>query len=134
MRYFLQQIVMAAAALSLTSFLLPGLSISGGFTGYLLASVFLMVGFLIVRPILNVATLPLRLITLGLFSVVVTSFVLFLITKLDHGFIISSFQSSGFSFLGLTVPPFHANLLLSYILISVTIQLTYRLLAYVFDL
>lgn len=134
MKFILQQLVIAVISLYLTSLFLPGLVISGGLPQLLLASVFLVVGFIVVRPILNIFTLPLGILTLGLFSIITTSFVLFLITVFDKNFHIVAFPFSGFSFLGLVVPSFYANVLLSYILISATIQAVQKVLMYIFDL
>ncbi|MBP9815514.1 MAG: phage holin family protein [Candidatus Levybacteria bacterium] len=134
MKFIFQQLVIAIISLHLTSLFLPGLIITGGFAQLLLASVFLVIGFTIVRPLLNIITLPLGILTLGLFSIITTSFVLFLITMFDKNFNIVSFPFSGISFFGIVIPSFYSNILLSYILISATIQAVQKVLMYIFDL
>jgi putative membrane protein len=134
MKFILQQLIIAIISLYLTSLFFPGLVISGGFPQLFLASLFLVVGFVVIRPLINLITLPLGILTLGLFSVITTSIVLFLITVIDQNFNIVPFPFSGFSFYGLVIPSFYANILLSYILISATIQAVQKVLMYIFDL
>lgn len=134
MKYIFGQLTIATTALFLTSLIMPGLSIGGGLPGLFLAAIFLVIGFIVLKPILTLITLPIGMLTLGLFSVVITSIVLFLITIVDKNFTISAFQFPGFSLFFLSIPSFHANILLSYVLISVTIQLIYKFYQFVFDL
>lgn len=124
MKYILQQLILNVLALFFTSLVFDGLVIQGGVVGLLYASVLLFLGFFIVKPILTIITLPISFITLGLFSIVITAFVVFLITIIDPNFIIRPFDFQGF----------HLNIFLSYILISVTIQVVYKALIYIFDL
>lgn len=134
MRYIFQQLVIAISALYLTSLLFPGLVIKGGFQGLLLASALLILGLVIIKPILTILTLPLGVMTLGLFSVAITAVILYLISLFDKDFMIQQFQFSGLTLFVLHVPSFHANIFLSYVCISVTIQFIYRFFGYVFDL
>ena len=68
--------VINAAALWITAEILPGLDIEGGLGN--LAIVALVFGLVnaFIRPIANFLTLPLRVITLGLFTLVVNTFML----------------------------------------------------------
>lgn len=134
MRYVLQQLVIAILSLYIASILFPGLVISGGFQGFLVASVLLVLGFVVIRPILTIVTLPLGFLTLGLFSIVITAVILFLVSVFDKGFLITPFTFPGIRIFILSIPSFHANILLSYVCISVTIQVLYRLFGYIFDL
>lgn len=134
MRYILQQIVISGASLYLTSLLFPGLVITGGTSGFFTAAVLFAIGLTIVKPVLNTIALPLNILTLGLFSCVVTMFVLYLLTIIDHNVSVSAFVFPGFSFFFIKIPSFSANLILSYTLISVTIQLVARMFVYIFDL
>ncbi|MGE5042109.1 MAG: phage holin family protein, partial [Candidatus Levyibacteriota bacterium] len=100
---------------------------------FLFASLVLAAGFIIIKPIISALTLPLSILTLGLFSAVGTAAVLFLVTKIDQHVQITSFYFNGFHIDKYTVPSFQANILLSYVLISVTIQLLYKIILYLFD-
>jgi putative membrane protein len=66
----------SALAFAVTSWLLPGLDVSGGFWGYLVvAAIFGLVNG-IIGTIVHALTVPLALITFGLFSVLVNAVML----------------------------------------------------------
>lgn len=134
MKGLIRHFVISLAVLYITSLLLPGLVITGGLQGLLVSSIFLVVGLSVIKPILSILTLPLGIITFGLFSIVTTAIVLFLISFVYSDFSIHPFQFPGFSFFILQIPSFHANILLSYVLVSATIQVIYRIFGYIFDL
>lgn len=83
---FLLRVVITAAAVWITTLLPLDVSVEGGESGEVWAriGVFLIVGALItllnavVRPIVNALTLPLRILTLGLFGLIVGWFMLWL--------------------------------------------------------
>ena len=89
----LLRIVIVAAALWLAAEILPGLHFAS--VGTLFAAA-LLLGIVnaIVRPIAIVLTLPLTLITLGLFLLVVNAGMLGLVALLLSGFQISSFWTA----------------------------------------
>ena len=62
-----------AAALLVVAYAIPGIVVSGFFTALLLA---LALGFLniFIRPILFILTLPITLLTFGLFSLIINGF------------------------------------------------------------
>lgn len=134
MRYFVQQYVILLTALYVTSTLFAGLALSGGIIQYLYDAALLVIGFIIVRPIINIIALPFNALTLGVFSIFSTVIVLFLLTLTDRNFIIQPFLFQGFSLGGFSIPEFHLNIFLSYLLISVTIQLIYKFLMNLFEL
>lgn len=134
MRYLLRQYVMCLSALFLTPFVFNGMTVQNGISGYLFAALLFMLGLLILKPILQIIALPISLITFGFFPIIITMVILFTVSLLDRGFSIHSFLFPGFSFLFISLPQFPVNLFLSYVLISVTIQLIYKLFQYIFDL
>jgi len=78
MRKFLWTWLALAVAIGLTAWLLPGMDVNGGFFALLLiAAVFGLVNAVIGR-ILKLLTLPLSLMTLGLFSLVINALMLLL--------------------------------------------------------
>jgi len=133
MKSIVRQFFAVMLAIFITSQIFSGLIIKGGFPGFLYAVVLLTIGLVIVKPILNVITLPLSIVTLGLFSALSILLILFIISKIDPNFIITSFTFKGFTFFSYTIPSFKANLLLSYVLISATIQLVYKFSLSVFE-
>ncbi len=134
MRYIFQQYVILLTALFTTTYLFSGLVLHGGLIQYLYDAALLVIGFIIVRPIINIVALPFNALTLGVFSIFSTVVVLFLLTLTDQQFVIQPFTFQGFSVSGFTVPEFHFNIFLSYLIISVTIQLVYKFLMNLFEL
>jgi putative membrane protein len=96
MTRFLLRAVIAALGLWLATWLLPSIHIDGPGT-LVLAAVLLGICNALVRPLLILLTLPITLLTLGLFLLVVNAAVLGLVALLLPGFSIASF---GAAFLG----------------------------------
>lgn len=90
---FVLRVAIVALGLWLATYLLPGLHFDSA--GYLLAAA-LLLGIVnaIVRPIAVVLTLPLTLLTLGLFLLVVNAAMLGLVALLLSGFQISGFWTA----------------------------------------
>jgi putative membrane protein len=65
-----------AGAFAITAWLLSGLDVSGGFWGYVWVSALFGVVNAVVGTIVRILTLPLTLLTLGLFLIVVNALML----------------------------------------------------------
>jgi putative membrane protein len=65
-----------AVAFAITSGLLSGMDVSGGFGSYLWVSLLFGIVNAVIGTILRILTLPLTILTLGLFSIVVNAAVL----------------------------------------------------------
>ncbi len=87
---FVVTLVLNALALLLVSRLLTGIRVDDFVTALLAA---LVIGILntLVRPLLLLLTLPLNLLTLGLFTFVINAFILWLATVAVPGFTIDQF-------------------------------------------
>jgi len=90
---FLIRWAINAVALGLTSWLVKGIDIHGVGTLFLAA---LVLGILnaLLRPLLLILTLPLNILTLGLFTFVVNAFMLMMASKLVENFVITDFWSA----------------------------------------
>lgn len=90
---FLLRVTIVALGLWLATYILPGLHFDS--PGYLLAAA-LLLGIVnaIVRPIAVVLTLPLTLLTLGLFLLVINAAMLGLVALMLSGFQISGFWTA----------------------------------------
>jgi putative membrane protein len=90
---FLLRVAIVALGLWLATLILPGLDFAG--PGTLLAAA-LLLGIVnaIVRPIAVVLTLPLTLLTLGLFLLVINAAMLGLVALLLSGFQVSGFWTA----------------------------------------
>ena len=89
MIHLLYFVVMAAAMLGLSQ-VMPGFQLSG-FVPALYAALVLALVNTIVKPILFVLTLPLTIVTLGLFLLVLNAIMLWLTAKLVPGFEVQGF-------------------------------------------
>ncbi len=96
---FLTHVLVTAVALGVTAYLLPGIHITS-WAALLVAAVVLGVVNGVIRPVLVLVTLPITILTLGLFYLVVNGLVFGLAAALVPGFDVDSF---GWSILGALV-------------------------------
>lgn len=85
--------VLFAAALLFTAWIVPGISFTNFQTALLAAFVMGLVN-LFIRPIVLIFTLPLNLLTLGLFTFIINALMLLLVAKIVTGFIIVGFLAA----------------------------------------
>lgn len=87
---FLRKIILTAAAVFMLAYLLPGITVSS--FGYALI-VALVLGFLraFVQPVLVILTLPVTVLTFGLFLLVINACIVLLADKLLDNFAVSGF-------------------------------------------
>ena len=80
-----------AVAFGITSWLLSGMEVSGGVWGYIWVSALFGIANAILGTILRIITFPLTLLTLGLFSLVVTAIMLSITDALSSHLTIDEF-------------------------------------------
>ena len=91
LRAILIRWIVVAAAFAVTAWLLDGVTVTGGVTAYLwLALEFGIINALL-GTIIRILTLPLTILTLGLFSIVVNAIVLEITDSLSGSLDIDSF-------------------------------------------
>ncbi len=91
MKLFFHWLV-AALAILITAYLVPGASVT--LLGALVASVVLGALNLLVRPIIFVLTLPITILTLGLFSLVINALLIVLVSLVVPGFSVAGFWTA----------------------------------------
>ncbi len=69
-----------------------GFVVTGGLKGYLIAGILLGLLNLVVRPILKLVSLPLMLLTLGLFNLVINVALIWIVAKATGYIIIQSWE------------------------------------------
>ena len=75
-----------AVAIALAVYFVPGIDLGGSLTSLIwLALIFGLINALL-RPIIKFFTLPLIVVTLGLFSLIINSFLFWLTSRIGHGF------------------------------------------------
>ena len=96
---FLIRWLINAVALYLTTLVVPGVRVSN-FGGAVLAALVLGVVNAVLRPVLLLLTLPINILTLGLFTFVVNAFMLYLVAVTTHQLVL---QSAPAAFVGAIV-------------------------------
>ena len=122
MKAFFRHILINLLVLYLVSAVYSGFSIERDLKTLLTAAVIWLLLNKIVKPIIKLLLLPINLITLNLFSWAVGLITLFLLPLLVSGISILPYDFIGFSLQGFTVPPFHLNLFLSYVVTSIMLN------------
>lgn len=122
MKSILRRIVFYAVSLFLASQIITGLTISGGVSTYIIGATVLSLLFLIVKPILSIITLPLNIITLGLFSFLINAIILYILTIFVPNVSISAFTFKGFSFAGFVVPSLYVNNFFTFVIASILLS------------
>jgi putative membrane protein len=106
---------LSALAFALTSWLLPGLDVTGGIWGYLVVAAIFGLVNAVIGTVIHALTVPLALITLGLFSLLVNAVLLEITYGLSDHLSIDDFGTA-----------FWAALILA--VISVILQIVVRVL------
>jgi putative membrane protein len=102
MRGFLLRLLVSALALWVASSIVPGVEIEGGWT-LVFAAFWLGIVNAVVRPLAVIFTLPLTLLTLGLFLFVVNAAMFGLTAALLEGFRVSGFFPAVFGALVVSI-------------------------------
>jgi putative membrane protein len=90
---FVSRVVIIALALLLAEFLVPGIS-TQGWVPLIVAAVALGVANAVIRPILVLVTLPLSVITFGLFLLIINGFLFWMVGQYIEGFVVADFWSA----------------------------------------
>ncbi|HEY6898386.1 MAG TPA: phage holin family protein [Rhodocyclaceae bacterium] len=101
-----------ALSLWVASHVFSGIRFASG-SSLLVAALLLGFANAVVRPLLILLTLPLTVITLGLFLLVINALVLLLVSALVRGFSISGFWTAFFASIFITILSFLFGLVLS---------------------
>ena|SRR3989344_7747715 len=91
---FLLRYCGTVAAVILTVYLVPGVSITGGWTTTLLVALVWSVITMVVRPVLQILTLPVTIITFGLFSFILNALLFWAMALVVPGFEVDGFFSA----------------------------------------
>ncbi|OGP14861.1 MAG: hypothetical protein A2052_08545 [Deltaproteobacteria bacterium GWA2_54_12] len=86
----LLRLIILMAGIFLASYLVPGVTVDGYGTA-VKAAILLGVLNLIAKPVLIVLTLPINLLTLGLFTFILNAFILWFVGYAIAGFVVAGF-------------------------------------------
>ncbi len=94
--FYVFRLLIHMVAILIISYLLPGVIKVDSVLAALVAAFILGIVNLVVRPILVILTLPLTLVTLGLFLLVINGLMLWLVAALVKGFHVNGFWGAVF--------------------------------------
>lgn len=80
-----------AAAVYLTVNLVPGISVSGGWTTLALVTLVWAIIVTVIKPVLGILSLPINILTLGLFSLVLNALLFWGMELVVPGFNVAGF-------------------------------------------
>lgn len=89
---FLIQLVISTLAVLISSYILPGVSIKDNsfFTALVVAAVLAFLNA-VIKPIMIILTIPITVVTLGLFLLVINALMIMLAAKIVDGFKVDGF-------------------------------------------
>ena len=89
--HFILRYLAIVAAVYLTVNLVPGIVVTGGWPTDLLIALVWSVIITVIKPVLNILSLPITIITLGLFSLVVNALLFWGMAWVVPGFSVAGF-------------------------------------------
>ena len=95
-------LIVNGLAVYITSYILPGLSVDNFFTA-LIVSLALGIVNTFIKPLLFILTLPVTILTLGLFTFIINALMVYLVATFVPGFHVDNFWSALFFTLVLSV-------------------------------
>lgn len=122
MKVFLRHILINLLVIYLVDLTYAGFTISHNLKTLLSAAIIWLLLNKIVKPIIKILLLPINLITLNLFSWVISLITLFLLQLIVGGISISSYNFPGFTYEGFVVPAFFVNVFVSYLITSTALN------------
>ena len=123
MKGILRNTVFNAVSLFILSQVVSGVKIQGGFQTLLFSGFVLSFLNIILKPVLNLFSLPLNAITLGLFSFITNAILLYILTIFVPNISISQFTFNGFTFEGFIIPVIHFNTIYAFIASAAVLSL-----------
>lgn len=123
MKGIIRNTVINGVSLAVLDQIIPGVTIIGGFKTYIIAGLILSLLLLIIKPILNLLSLPLNMVTLGLFSFFTNSIILYILTIFVTEISITKFTFNGFTLAGFVVPVMNFNSFYAFIFTAAVLSM-----------
>ena len=108
---FIGKILVTAFAAIIASYLIPGVHVNGGITPIVLAIVLALLNAF-VKPILVFLTIPVSILTLGLFLIVINIIIILLAAHIVKGFQVDGWLSALFFSIALSIVTYLIELIL----------------------
>lgn len=118
MKGFVRNVLFNAFSIFLLTQIIGGVKVTGGIPTYLFGGIALTLLLVILKPILNILSLPLNIITLGFFSFLTNIIIFYLLTVIVPGIAITAFTFPGLSYSGFVIPSFYFNIVFAFLLVA----------------
>lgn len=102
---FLQSVVATAIALIATPYIVTGFQIDNNVETILIAAVVLVLVNFFVKPLVNLVSFPINMVTLGFFSLIINGLMLYITAYLVGGITIEA-GTLYFNYFGINLPSF----------------------------
>lgn len=119
---FVLNVAIEILALHILTMILPGFSIQGGLITLFIAGFSLTILDYVVKPILNIISFPVNLLTLGFFSIITNAIILYLLTIFVPRVSIESFTFAGGTYGGISIAETEFTTLVTFILSSLILS------------
>ena len=120
---FIRDFTFFLAILYLLSNLSPALTVTGPFQNYVIAASILTIAHNLIKPILSILTFPMAMLSLGLFTYILSALILFGITQVFGAVNVFGFNTSDLK-IPFNLPSIYIPKPLSYLVLSVIIEIT----------
>lgn len=87
---FVLKILLSSVAVVLTAYLLPGVAVDGFATAIIIAVILSLLN-VTVKPLLIILTIPITVVTLGIFLLVINAIIVLIASSLVGGFVVDGF-------------------------------------------
>lgn len=116
MKSILRNTLINALTLFFLTQIFNGVKVEGGLTTFLLGGLTLTIVYKILKPIINIVSLPINILTLGFASLLINVILFYIATSIIPEIKINAFVLQGFSFAGFVVPTISLNTFSAYFL------------------
>jgi putative membrane protein len=123
MKTILRNTTVYSFSLFILSLADSGVKVQGGFPTYLAGGFALCLLFMILKPILGIVSLPLNLVTLGMFSFLINSIILYLMTAFVSQIKIQAFVFEGLNLWGFIIPKMGFNTFFAFIVSAMALSI-----------
>lgn len=130
MKGVLRNIGIYAFSLFFLAQVFSGVKIGGSITTYIIGGAVLSIMFVIIKPIINIVTLPLNFVTLGMFSFLINAVILYFLTVLVPSISIKAFVFEGFSLAGFVIPSITLNTFFAFVVTSLFLSISVGVLTW----
>jgi len=84
------KLFLMGVAVMISAYIIPGVRVDGFLVAVVVAVILSIVNFLI-KPVVTLLTLPINILTLGLFNLVINALMVMLVSSVVPGFLVASF-------------------------------------------